>query len=124
MKNKKILLMYIIVVGLIITGSYGFTRYQQHCSVDDSPSITNGMRFSNMQICHGEYYIKIEDVEPNNDLEMTTMLSNSPGSWVEKHVKTIKKGDEIIVDKSQPIWYMITDPTNEDVRITTRLYKR
>lgn len=124
MENKKKILLYIVVICLLISIGYAFTRYQQHCSVDDSPSITNGMSFSNMQVCRGEYYIKIEDVEPDNELEMVTMISNSPGSWVEDSVKTIKKGDEIIVDKSQAIWYMITDPKNEDVRITTRLYKR
>lgn len=122
--KKKTIFMYVVLLGLIIGGSYGFTRYQQHCSVEDSPSITNGMNFSNMQICPGEYYIKIEDVEPDNELEMRTMISNSPGSWVEDSVDTVKKGDEIIVDKSQQIWYEITDPKNEDVRITTRLYKR
>lgn len=124
MKNKKNVFLYIIIGSLFVGAYFMFTRYQQHCFVPNTRYIGNGAQFNNMNICRGEYYLKIEDVEPNNKLEMTTFLFDNHGSYTEDEKKVVKKGDEIIVDKSQDIMYQITDLSNEETKITLKISKR
>lgn len=133
MKNKKKALLYTVVICLLIGACYGFTRYQQLCNITESISwktnsemVSRTFIFNKFDMCPGEYYLRVDKIEPESELNISTSLGDekAASTFTKTKDQSIKVGDEIKIDKSKDSMYVFSQPEKKVVSVIVEVIKK